>query len=607
MPQVIIEQPGVPPMTVPLQSGETRFGRSEQSDVVLVAEEISRHHAKIVFEDMRAIVYDQKSLNGTYVNRQRVHERVLSHLDEVWLGSKCRLIFRDDTQIGRRNEVQKAEPEPASASAHDSDLLRNMRAIQEEMDRVGSSMTMIGRRRSSNPGGVVSPQPGHAASPQPGSVTVPGTPAPVSAPPSGPVAPGTPAGAGAPDVPADADTPDLVKMGQAYGRLAALYRASQIMAGSFELDQRLSDLLDLALDTMEAERGFVMLREMDTDTLTVRVARRMGGELSASSPSMGIAGRAAIEGEPVLMADRTTDEEFGMRESVIRHQICSAMCVPLRVDDRVIGSIYIDSRQPQVRFGEGDLELFHSLASQSALAIDHVRLHQQVVEEEKKRQNLGRFLSPAIVDQVMQEESTISLGGSKQTVTTMFCDIRGSTRLGEQLSPPELLDLLNEHFTAMTEIVFAHQGTLDKYIGDELMAVFGAPLRGDQDTYRAVAAGLAMVQKNNSLNAVRARENRPTLELGIGINTGEVIAGYMGSPKRMEFTVVGDAVNTAKRFCDMAESGMVVVGEAVYEELGDAVTARPIGTAMLKGKAQPTRAFHVFALSGDETGHGQGI
>ncbi len=121
-------------------------------------------------------------------------------------------------------------------------------------------------------------------------------------------------------------------------------------------------------------------------------------------------------------------------------------------------------------------------------------------------------------------------------VSTLFCDIRGFTPIAERVPPHKMVELLNEHFSAMTEIVFNYKGTLDKYIGDELMAVFGAPIAAEDDALRAARTAVAIQAKNTELNALRLEESRPRLELGVGINTGEVIAGYIGSPMRMEFT-----------------------------------------------------------------------
>lgn len=546
MPQVIIEQPGVPPMTVPLEKDEVSFGRSEDSDVVLVAEEVSRHHARICRRGEMTVLFDQKSLNGTYVNRQRVVERVLTHMDEIWLGSKCRVIFRDDTRLGRKD----SPPNVPSASG----TMRNMDKIRAEMERVGNSMTMIGR-------------------------------------PSG----GTAAPAAVQTIAANATQEDVVKMGQAFRRLNALWRASNIMASNFDLRQRLVSVLDLVIEILGADRGFVMLREPGTHNLNVKVAREMGRELEASSPSMGIAGRAAIDGEPVLMNERR-DQEFAARESIIQSAITTAMCVPLRVHDKLIGSIYVDSRKAGSMFADEDLELFSAVAAQAAVAIDHVDLHNQLVDAEKKRQDFCRFLSPDVVEKIMQEETDLELGGQKTVATTMFCDIRGFTNLSEKMTPQEIVAMLNEHFTAVTEIIFDLNGTINKFIGDEIMCVFGAPFPREDDELRAVQAGLAIQQRVAELNLVREREGRPTFLVGVGIETGEVSAGYIGSPMRMEYTVIGDRVNVASRLCSKAQPGQVVVGPNTWEKVKERVEGAPIGEVALKGKALPLLLHEVTAL-----------
>jgi len=545
MPQVIIEQPGIPPMTVPLSGGEVTFGRAEENDVVLVADEVSRQHARLFLRGNVTVLRDLKSLNGTYVNRQRVSERVLKHMDEIWFGSKCRLVFRDDT-------VQARGADRAAFAAEDSQLLKSINSIRAEMDRVGSNMTLIGRRGSE--------------------------------------------GAAAPRVETPAPTgEELVRIGRAYRRLAALHRANQVMTSNFDLAKRLANMLDTIIEVVEADRGFVLLSDGRSKTLRVKVAREMGRELEAASPSMGIAGQAAMDGEAVLMADRS-DREFGNRESIVRGRIVSAMCVPLKVEDRILGSVYVDTRKPGMHFSEEDLELFSSLASQSAMAIDNARLADQIVESEKRRQNLARFLPNALVDKVLNESQTLVLGGHKTRVTSMFCDIRGSSKLAEQLAPQQLVGLLNEHFSAMTEIVFKYEGTLDKYIGDEIMAIFGAPISIGDEPYRAVCTALEMQQCNEELNVLRAHENRPQFHIGTGIDCGEVIAGYIGSPKRMDFTVVGDRVNTAKRLCDMAASGKILIGREVYDAVKDRVEAVPMGHQSVKGKDKTVEVYEVTSL-----------
>ena len=548
MPQLVIEQPGVPPMAVPVSGKEITFGRSEDNDVVLTAEEVSRYHARIVSKDGRFFIVDLKSLNGTYVNRQRITEQTLRHIEDIWLGRRCHLLYRDDTMFGSLRPV----PEEVKDGQND-DLQRSIQDIRREMNQAGRDMTLMGRKAKAEAGDM----------------------------PENPVQPLL-------------SQEELVRMSRAYRRLEALHKAHQVIISNFDLNKRLTDMLETIMNLLQAKRGFVLLREEKNDMLRAIVSLQMGLDLNASSPSMGIAGRAAIDGEPVLMHDRDSNKEFGDRASIIAKRITSAMCVPLKVKDLILGSIYVDTDAPDMHFTEEDLELFLSLASQAALAIDNVKLHDRVVESEKKRLHLARFLPGALVERIMNESETLALGGRKTRVTTLFCDIRGSTEIAEQMNSQSLIALLNEHFTAMTDIVFAYEGTLDKYIGDEIMAVFGAPIMLGEEPYRAVRAAMDMQRRNAELNMTRKEERRPQLQIGIGIDSGEVVAGYIGSPKRMDFTVVGDRVNTAKRFCDMAAPGKIVIGQETWDAVNDKIKTSSLGTLILKGKQQAVRAYEVI-------------
>ncbi len=553
MPQIVIEQPGIPPMTVDVIEPETTLGRAEDNKVVLVADEVSRYHAKIELRDDKTILHDLKSMNGTYVNRQRVMQRLLGDGDEVMLGSRCRIVFKDDS------------PEMLEKRKRDSSLKIEVRKIAADMENMTAQMTMIGTRSSST-------------GKSPAAATA--TPAP------------------------EAAIPPLVqdtRMRHAFRRLNAIYKASQIIASDFDLDKRISQVLDLALSEMKAERGFLMLKEEGTDQLIVRLAREMGQEIKTSSPSMGIAQRAAIEGEPVLMSGSESDSKFGQRESIIRQRILAAMCVPLQIESRIIGSLYVDARRPDIVFTEEDLELLQAMANQSAMAIENVRLYQRMLETEKRRANLSRFLSPAIVELLMNEKAEVQLGGQKRPVTILFCDVRGFTPLSEGLTPDRLVELLNEYFASMTETIFEHRGTLDKYIGDSVMGLFGAPVTQGSDAVQAVRAGLAMQARNQELNASRVQRGLPAFEIGIGINTGEVFTGYIGSPKRMDFTVIGDHVNIASRLCSIAPAGKVIIGEATYTQIRDLVEVRSAGTPVLKGKTEQVNAYEVLGFRNSPT------
>ena len=545
MPLLIIEQQGISTQTVLIEDKEIVLGRSNDCDVILFTEEISRHHAKIFIKDGAYIIADLKSLNGTYVNRQRIVEHKLKHLDEIWLGSKCRIVFRDDIPKKDSKTFQDKD-------RHESKYIDQMEHVREEIEEVKNTLFKISKEEAEptlqKTKEVVTP------------------------------------------------SIDIKKLTRTYRRLDALYKATQIMGSAHHLDSKLEQVLDLVIEVLGAERGFILLKDENKNTLVTKVARAMGSGLEANSPSMGIAGKSAIDGEPVLMIDRYADVEFGNRESVIARKITSAMCVPLRIEDRILGSIYIDTIKKKAFFDEGDLDLFCSMANQIALAIENAQLNMKMLEEERKRDNFRRFLPDIVVEQIISKGSAIQLGGEKKKVATMFCDIRGSSQMAERLSPQELLFLLNEHFTAMTEIVFAWNGTLDKYIGDEIMAIFGAPISTGDDTYSAVCASLDILKRNEELNVLRVSEGKPAFQLGIGIETGEVVAGFIGSPKRMEYTVVGDRVNSAKRLCDMANPGAIVVGSGAWAELKGRVRGSPIGTFKVKNKEQFIVAYEVKGL-----------
>ena len=540
MPQFIIEQPGVSPYTVTLSKSETRFGRAEDNDCVLVADEVSRYHALVYFRGGDTVLKDLKSLNGTYVNRQRVVERVLSDEDEVWLGSKCRVLFRDDSPAIK---LQRQKDD-------DSKLVKGINEIRREMETVSQSISMI-----SSPSSTTRVQ----------------------------------------DTPVAGLSPvEMEKMSRAFRRLDALYQATKLLAGDFDLKKRMEQVLDLAIEVTGAERGFLIVRAENSEEIEASVARAMGSELREGSPSMGIARQAAVDGEPVLMADSGADQQFGARESIIRLQIRSAMCVPMRMEDRILGALYVDTSKATVRFAEEDLELFQALGNQAAMALENVRLHERMVAEEKKRANLGRFLSPAVVEVIMGSAKDLELGGQMKPVTTLFCDVRSFTPLAERLPAEELIGLLNEHFTAMTEIIFRYNGTLDKFVGDEVMALFGAPFAAGNDPEQAIRAALAMQERNSELNKRRRENNRPEIHIGIGIDTGDVVAGLIGSLDRMDYTVLGDHVNTASRLCSVARSGEVIVGRATYEAAKLFFDAESIGTPVLKGKAVSVEAFRVL-------------
>jgi len=215
--------------------------------------------------------------------------------------------------------------------------------------------------------------------------------------------------------------------------------------------------------------------------------------------------------------------------------------------------------------------------------------------------NFQRYFAPDLARQIAGAEGEVQLGGAKRDVVVLFSDIRGFTPLSERMSPDEIASLLTEYFSEMVDVVFEHGGTLDKFIGDAVMALWGAPLARLDAADQAVRAAVAMQRRIDWLNAEWSRQGRQTIAVGIGINAGEVFAGNIGSDQRLEYTVIGDPVNTASRLCSRAGAGEILLSAALYGRLTNPPQVRALEPIPLKGKAQAVPVFSI-ELSRDASG-----
>jgi adenylate cyclase len=296
------------------------------------------------------------------------------------------------------------------------------------------------------------------------------------------------------------------------------------------------------------------------------------------------------------------DPRFGAGDSIRFHGIRSAMCAPLWNKDQVIGMIHVDSPMLTNCFALNDLDLLTALANYAAVAVERARLNQKIIAEEKKRERLGRFLSPQVTARIIatSESQSAGLGVPEvKEVSIIFADIVGFTTMSEKMSPAAVSLLLNDYLSRMTDIIFKYEGTLDKYIGDAIMAVFGAPLDMPDHAARAIRAALEMQERLQEFNA--ERKEGPTIRIRIGINSGKAVAGEIGSVNKKEYTVLGDTVNTASRLeSSVAKPGMVVIGENTHQMVSDLFECRSLGKATLKGKQNEVAVFEVLGPSESE-------
>ncbi len=224
--------------------------------------------------------------------------------------------------------------------------------------------------------------------------------------------------------------------------------------------------------------------------------------------------------------------------------------------------------------------------------------YQYFVEGREKRvvkRLFSRYVSKDVYDQLMRDPSSARLGGQRREMTVLFSDIRGFTTFSEQGQPEEIVHQLNEYFSRMVDVLLAHHGTLDKFVGDAVMALFGAPLEDPDHAEHAVQAALAMMAGLSQLNATWAAEGRKTLAIGVGINTGDMVAGNIGSATIMSYTVIGDAVNLGSRLESLNKQygTTIIISEATRQRLKGNYAIRPLGDVVVKGKSQPVAIHEV--------------
>jgi adenylate cyclase len=395
---------------------------------------------------------------------------------------------------------------------------------------------------------------------------------------------------------------DAEGLRQGYEKLRAAYQITKAIGTHRELDEILERILETAFEILPADRGAILLADAETQQLMPRIAKLREGGRERFILSRSILSEVVSTKSGILSADAGQDARFGDAESVMSEGVRSAMSVPILYDNELLGVMHLDSQVASGVFSQNDLELFSSIASQAAIAIKNAYLTQSIQEETRNRLQLQRFLSPSLVDQLARGEMVLGGDGSARTVTVLFADVRGFTRMSESMPPARIVAMLNEVFDRLLEVLFRHNGTFDKYIGDEIMALFGAPVDIPDPAGSAVRCAVAMQAAIADLNVRRTQAGEPPIAIGVGIHTGEAVCGAIGSAKTLQYTAIGDAVNTASRVCGVARPGQVLITEATRAAASHAFDLEPLPPATLKGKSEPIRC-HVVRGAAPGAGH----
>lgn len=523
--------------------GTVTVGRHPGQDIQVLDRVVSKEHCRIEFVHGRYSIRDVGSRNGTYINGIRISSRrPLVNGDEVSIGSTT-LKFVEEKEDALMNRV----------TIHESGVESNIRSRLTSQQERGF-------------------------------------------------------------LPAD-QIDDLDALRQDYEKLRIAVELQQVIGLEFDLERMLEKILEQAFVIVPADRGVILLRGLDEDgveTLLPKVVKTRNANESADSIkiSQTILREVQEEKTAVLSNDAMMDSRFSGAHSIILERIRSTMSVPLLYKDKLLGVMHLDSQIASGAFGERDLQLLTNFARQAAFNIEHSRVVQQMEQEIVARENIKRLLSPQLVEEVVQGRVEIQKGGDSRDTTILFSDIRGFTPLSEAHTAQELVDLLNAYFEVMVDVIFEYEGTLDKFVGDEIMALWGAPIAIEDAAYKCVACALAMQAALDQFNAARRMRFDMLMEsgklprhahfwpihMGVGVNTGTVVAGYVGSSKSLSYTVMGDPVNTASRFCSVAGPSEILIGRPTYEAIRDRIDAQALPPAMLKGKSEPVEVFRVLGF-----------
>ena len=535
------------------------IGRAKENDIVLNDRRVSRRHAQIVSEGSHFKVVDGyfaggqivRSVNRVFVNGMPQLEKTLDAGDEIIIG-ESKFEFR---------KINQDLSLPATGSTYVPDTTEIPKAVSYDDQPLGHTQLLMSANEIIGVRSNISIE---------AEITTP------------------------------AEIKDLRRKAQV---LDLLYEMSKSLGDVFDLTKIFMKATDLIFRGTPAERVVALLADETVDGKIIDyslypIAMKTRDEnleklTEKMTISRTITQKVMREKIALLSQDAKTDEQFRGAESIVSQGVRSTICAPLITESNVHGVMYADRFDPFASFSAEDLELISAVAAQTAVTVETVKVHKRLAREEVARANYSRFMPEYVVKQLLENPDSFKLGGINQTITVLFADIRGFTALSENENPEKIVGLLNRFFSAMSEIIFAHGGTLDKYTGDGLMAIFGAPTATPEDAKNALKTAVTMQKRLVSLNNELEAEGFTRIQIGIGVHTGEATVGYIGSDQRSEYTAIGDTVNTAARLEQNAAPAQILISEATAAAGGDLFTLLPQTPLNVKNRLQPVSLFEV--------------
>ncbi len=517
------------------------IGRSPDNRIVLNDPRVSRHHAQIDGNADSFSIIDgyevngefRRSINKVFVNGQPFLERKLEENDEILIGASKLIYHQASVEEPTRLNYDDQPLGKTQLLISANQIFQKLRPVAQKTDEILFS---------------------------------------------------------------EQELQELMRKAQV---LELLYEMSKTLGSIFDLEQIFAKATDVVFRVTPADRVVALLTDEKgiDEKLTPIATKARDDKLSELTEKMTISrtitSKVMRDKVSLLSQDARTDVQFSGAESIVAQGVRSTICAPLLTESGVHGAIYADRLDPFATFSADDLELLTAIASQTAVSVEMVRAHERLAKEEVARANYSRFLPEYVVQQILEKPDSITLGGVNQLITVLFADIRGFTRLSEHAEPEKVLQLLNLYFSEMTEIIFSNGGTLDKYIGDGLMALFGAPTTSPEDARNALQTAVEMQKRVESLNEDLKTKGFETIGVGIGLHTGIATVGYVGSERRSEYTAIGDTVNLAARLESNAQAGQILLSEATAQESLGLFPLIPHAPLTVKNRMQAVHLFEV--------------
>ena len=361
--------------------------------------------------------------------------------------------------------------------------------------------------------------------------------------------------------------------------LETIYRVDSIRDQHMSFDEMLNAVLGEVRQVIHAEAGFIMLYNQSEKFLELRATTN--DDLFPITPHYDFINTVANE---------SLDKARMMWHNELESELHSIMCLPLILNGEIIGVLGVVNRYGRHNFDSDDRRLLGAIASQMDTAIF------ESIEQRRLRQILGRSVDPRVMERLLASPEQDILNRERTVISVLYADIRGSTALAEKTEPDLLVGFINDYLGRMADVILAHEGTLDKFVGDEVMALFGAPLPQPDHALRSIKAGLDMQKAHQDVMAAWAPQGVAEAPIGVGIATGELIVGEFGCQKRTDYTVIGRAANLGSRICSVAKGGEVMVSRETYDLVQDQVEAVPVTGLQMKGVAHDVTVYHILRV-----------